>query len=152
MEWVTIFFFVGLFAIVAGVEHAGLLRLMADRLAAWTGGDLVVASMAIIWVSAILSAIIDNIPFVATMIPVVMGMAPTFGGEAQIMPLWWALSLGACLGGNGTLIGASANLTVAGIAERAGVPFRFVPFMLMAFPMMLMSIVISTVYIYVAFL
>lgn len=152
VEWVTIFFFVGLFAIVAGVEHAGLLRLMADQLAVWTGGDLAVASLAILWVSAILSAIIDNIPFVATMIPVVKGMAPAFGGEEQIMPLWWALSLGACLGGNGTLIGASANLTVAGIAERAGVPFRFVPFMLLAFPMMLMSIAISTVYIYVAFL
>ncbi len=152
VEWVTIFFFIGLFAIVAGVEHAGLLRLMADQLAAWTGGDLAVAAVAILWVSAILSAIIDNIPFVATMIPVVQGMAPAFGGEEQIMPLWWALSLGACLGGNGTLIGASANLTVAGIAERAGVPFRFVPFMLLAFPMMLMSIAISTVYMYMVFL
>jgi Na+/H+ antiporter NhaD/arsenite permease-like protein len=152
VEWITIFFFVGLFAIVAGVEHAGLLRLMADTLAAWTGGDLLVASMAILWVSAILSAIIDNIPFVATMIPVVKGMAPAFGGAENIMPLWWSLSLGACLGGNGTLIGASANLTVAGIADRAGVPFRFVPFMLLAFPMMLMSIVISTVYVYLVLL
>lgn len=152
VEWVTIFFFVGLFAIVAGVEHAGLLRMMADTLAGWSGGDLVVASMAILWVSAILSAVIDNIPFVATMIPVVKGMAPAFGGPESIMPLWWSLSLGACLGGNGTLIGASANLTVAGIAERAGVPFRFVPFMLLAFPMMLMSIVVSTVYVYLVFL
>jgi Na+/H+ antiporter NhaD/arsenite permease-like protein len=152
VEWVTIFFFVGLFAIVAGVEHAGLLRLMADELASWTGGDLAVAALAILWVSAIFSAVIDNIPFVATMIPVVEGMAPAFGGADKIMPLWWSLSLGACFGGNGTLIGASANLTVAGIAERAGVPFRFVPFMLMAFPMMLMSLVVSTVYVYLVFL
>lgn len=152
VEWVTIFFFVGLFAIVAGVEHAGLLQLLADQIVQWTGGDLTVAAMAILWVSAILSAIIDNIPFVATMIPVLKGMAPSFGGAEAIMPLWWSLSLGACFGGNGTLIGASANLTVAGIAERAGVPFRFVPFMLLAFPMMLMSIVISTAYIYLFFL
>jgi Na+/H+ antiporter NhaD/arsenite permease-like protein len=152
VEWITIFFFVGLFIIVAGVEHAGLLLMMANEIVAWTGGDLTVAALSILWVSAILSAIIDNIPFVATMIPVVKGMAPAFGGADAIMPLWWALSLGACFGGNGTLIGASANLTVAGIAERAGVPFRFVPFMLLAFPMMLMSIVVSTVYIYLVFL
>jgi len=102
--------------------------------------------LAMLWVSAILSAIIDNIPFVATMIPVIQNMAPTFGGEEALLPLWWALSLGACLGGNGTLIGASANLTVAGIGERAGVPFRFLEFAKVAFPLMLISIAISHVY------
>ncbi len=152
VEWVTIFFFIGLFAIVAGVEHAGLLDLLADWLAAATGGDLAVTAISILWASAILSAIIDNIPFVATMIPVIERMEPDFGGPAGLVPLWWSLALGACLGGNGTLIGASANLTVAGIAERAGVPFRFLTFLKLAFPMMLMSILISTVYVWLRYL
>jgi len=152
VEWITIFFFVGLFIIVAGVEHAGLLSLLADELIHFTGGDLTVTTLAILWASAILSAVIDNIPFVATMIPVIKSMAPTFGGPEGLLPLWWSLSLGACLGGNGTLIGASANLTVAGIGERAGVPFRFVPFLLLAFPMMLMSILVSTAYVYLRYL
>ena len=152
VEWITIFFFVGLFIVVAGVEHAGLLKLLADEIVRMTGGDFAVLGLVILWVSAILSAVIDNIPFVATMIPVIQSMAPGFGGDQAIVPLWWALSLGACLGGNGTLIGASANLTVAGIGERAGVPFRFVPFLLVAFPMMLVSIAISHVYLMWRFL
>ena len=106
----------------------GCSKLAAEKLVASTGGDLTTTAIAILWASAILSAIIDNIPFVATMIPLIKNMAPTFGGPEGLLPLWWALSLGACLGGNGTLIGASANLTVAGIAERAGhpVPLRAV--------------------------
>jgi Na+/H+ antiporter NhaD/arsenite permease-like protein len=146
VEWITIFFFVGLFIVVAGVEHAGLLKILADWLIGISGGDMHDLGLAMLWVSAILSAIIDNIPFVATMIPVIQNMAPTFGGEQALLPLWWALSLGACLGGNGTLIGASANLTVAGIGERAGVPFRFLEFAKVAFPLMLISIAISHVY------
>jgi Na+/H+ antiporter NhaD/arsenite permease-like protein len=146
VEWITIFFFVGLFIVVAGVEHAGLLKILADWLIAMSEGDMRTLGLAMLWVSAILSAIIDNIPFVATMIPVIQNMAPTFGGEQALLPLWWALSLGACLGGNGTLIGASANLTVAGIGERAGVPFRFLEFAKVAFPLMLISIAISHVY------
>jgi Na+/H+ antiporter NhaD and related arsenite permeases len=98
-------------------------------------------------VSAVLSAVVDNIPFVATMIPVIQSMGAVFGPE-NLTPLWWSLALGACLGGNGTLVGASANLVVAGFAERAGQPIRFLPFMLMAFPLMLMSIAVSTVYLY----
>jgi len=152
VEWITIFFFVGLFIIVAGVEHAGLLSLLAHELIKATGGDLTVTTLAVLWASALLSAIIDNIPFVATMIPVIKNMAANFGGPEGLLPLWWSLSLGACLGGNGTLIGASANLTVAGIGDRAGVPFRFVPFLVMAFPMMLMSVLISTAYVYLRYL
>ncbi len=152
VEWATIFFFVGLFAVVAGVEHGGLLSWFADEIIALTGGSLAATALTILWASAILSAVIDNIPFVATMIPVVENMAPIFGGPEGLLPLWWSLSLGACLGGNGTLIGASANLTVAGIAERAGVPFRFLTFLKYAFPMMLMSIVISTVYVWLRYL
>jgi len=152
VEWVTIFFFVGLFIVVAGVEHGGLLNWFADEVLSLTGGDLTTTAIAILWASALLSAIIDNIPFVATMIPVIKNMAPTFGGPEGLLPLWWSLSLGACLGGNGTLIGASANLTVAGIAERAGIPFRFLTFLKFAFPMMLMSIAVSTIYIYLVYL
>ncbi|MCC8986303.1 MAG: ArsB/NhaD family transporter [Candidatus Contendobacter sp.] len=148
VEWITIFFFVGLFIVVSGVESTGLLKLLADKMLALTGGSLTATAMVILWSSAILSAIIDNIPFVATMIPLIKAMAPTFGGPEGLMPLWWALSLGACLGGNGTLVGASANLVVAGFAERAGQPIRFVQYTLMAFPIMLMSIAISTVYLY----
>ncbi len=148
VEWITIFFFIGLFIVVHGVEVGGLLKLLADNLVAATGGDMATAGYAILWSSAVLSAIVDNIPFVATMIPLIKSMAPGFGGADAIGPLWWCLSLGACLGGNGTLVGASANLTVAGISERNGVPFRFITYTLYAFPMMLVSIAIAHVYVW----
>jgi len=151
VEWITIFFFVGLFVVVHGVEVGGLLKILANKLVAATGGSLSGAGYAILWSSAILSAIVDNIPFVATMIPLIKSMAPALGGEANIQPLWWCLSLGACLGGNGTLIGASANLTVAGLAERAGIPFRFWTYTAYAFPMMLMSVAISHVYVWLRY-
>ncbi len=148
VEWITIFFFIGLFIVVHGVEVGGLLTLLAGKLVAATGGDMARAGYAILWASAVLSAIVDNIPFVATMIPLIKSMAPAYGGADKIEPLWWCLSLGACLGGNGTLIGASANLTVAGIGDRNGVPFRFVTYSLYAFPMMLVSIAICHLYVW----
>ena len=148
IEWITIFFFIGLFIVIAGVEHAGLLKLLADQLLAATGGDFAVTGYSILWASAVLSAIVDNIPFVATMIPLIKAMAPAFGGPDALMPLWWCLSLGACLGGNGTLIGASANLTVAGIAERNGIPFRFMTYTKTAFPLMLIHVAICHVYVW----
>lgn len=144
VEWITIFFFIGLFVVVAGVERSGLLHMLSEQLIVATGGNLAATALAVLWASALLSSIVDNIPFVATMIPLIKGMAPAFGGPEGLEPLWWSLALGACLGGNGTLIGASANLTVAGLAERAGHPIRFLPFMRIAFPMMLLSIAIST--------
>jgi Na+/H+ antiporter NhaD/arsenite permease-like protein len=148
VEWITIFFFIGLFVVVHGVDVGGLLRLLANKLVTATGGNMAHAGYAILWASAFLSAIVDNIPFVATMIPLIKNMAPAFGGPDHIMPLWWCLSLGACLGGNGTLIGASANLTVAGISERNGVPFRFITYTLYAAPMMIVSIAICNVYVW----
>jgi len=148
VEWITIFFFVGLFIVIAGVEHAGLLRLLADRLLALTGGDFTLTGTSVLWASAVLSAIVDNIPFVATMIPLIKSMAPAFGGPEALLPLWWCLSLGACLGGNGTLIGASANLTVAGIAERNGIPFHFATYTRIAFPLMLVHVAISQIYLW----
>jgi Na+/H+ antiporter NhaD/arsenite permease-like protein len=148
VEWITIFFFLGLFIVVHGVDASGLLRLLAHKLVAATGGDLAATGYAVLWASAFLSAIVDNIPFVATMIPLIKSAAPALGGEAHIQPLWWCLSLGACLGGNGTLIGASANLTVAGISERNGVPFRFLTYALYAAPLTVVSIAVCHVYVW----
>ena len=152
VEWVTIFFFIGLFVVVAGVEHSGLLAMLAQEMIGVTGGNMVASALLILWGSAVVSAVVDNIPFVATMIPLVKAMAPILGGPDKLEPLWWSLALGACFGGNGTLIGASANLTVAGLAERAGHPIRFLRFMKLAFPMMLMSIAIAMVYVWLVLL
>jgi Na+/H+ antiporter NhaD/arsenite permease-like protein len=146
VEWVTIFFFIGLFIVVYGLESTGLLEMLAREVVELTGGDRAVTAIAIMWVSAVASAIVDNIPFVATMIPLIESMEASFGGAEQLMPIWWALALGSCLGGNGSLVGASANLIVAGFAERSGQAIRFLPFMLMAFPLMLLSILVSSVY------
>ena len=151
VEWITIFFFIGLFIVVHAVEVSGLLALLANRLVAATGGSIANAGFTILWASAFLSALIDNIPFVATMIPLIKSMAGAFGGADQIEPLWWCLALGACLGGNGTLIGASANLTIAGIAERNGIAFGFVKFTLYAMPMMVVSIAICHVYVWLRY-
>jgi Na+/H+ antiporter NhaD/arsenite permease-like protein len=152
VEWVTIFFFVGLFIAVKGIEEAGLLAILADQALNLTGGDMTLTAMTILWVSAIASALVDNIPFVATMIPLIKSMAPTFGGTENLLPLWWSLALGACLGGNGSLVGASANLIVAGFAERSGHRIRFLPFMAAAFPLMILSILIASAYIYLRYL
>ena len=152
VEWITIFFFIGLFVVVHGVEVGGLLKLLADQLVTATGGDLALTGYAILWASAYLSAIVDNIPFVATMIPLVKNMAPAFGGPQAIEPLWWCLSLGACLGGNGTLIGASANVIIASLAARAGQPISFLAFLRYGAATVLLSLVIATAYVWVLYL
>ncbi|MDX8407101.1 MAG: ArsB/NhaD family transporter, partial [Mariprofundaceae bacterium] len=152
VEWTTIFFLVGLFVIVTGVEHTGAIAWLAEQTLSLTGGDFNATVAAVLWISAIASALIDNIPFVATMIPMIQNMGPTFGGEAALVPLWWALALGACLGGNGSLIGASANLIVAGFAQRAGYPIRFLEFMKHAFLLMILSIVVAHAYLYLRYL
>jgi Na+/H+ antiporter NhaD/arsenite permease-like protein len=152
LEWITLLFFAGLFVIVAGAEHAGLLAWLGEKLVQATGGDFATTVLAVLWGSAILSAIVDNIPFVATMIPLLMGLATSFGGEEAIFPFWVALSLGACIGGNGTLIGASANITVAGIAERNGVRFGFMRYTRSAVLLTLLSVAICHVYIVVRYL
>jgi Na+/H+ antiporter NhaD/arsenite permease-like protein len=146
VEWVTIFFFVGLFVVVAGVEKSGALQMAANALVKFTGGDLALTAHVILWASAVISAVVDNIPFVATMIPVIQDLGPVVGPE-HLETLWWSLAIGACLGGNGSLVGASANLVVAGFAERAGHPIRFLPFMLGAFPLMLGSIALGHLYV-----
>jgi len=151
VEWITIFFFIGLFIVVYGVESTGLLEMLAHQVLELTGGDKTVTAMSILFVSATASALVDNIPFVATMIPMIKNMAATFGGAQELIPLWWSLALGSCLGGNGSLVGASANLIVAGYAERSGQPIRFLPFMLLAFPMMMVSVAISSVYLLIRY-
>ncbi|MEJ1357504.1 MAG: ArsB/NhaD family transporter [Candidatus Sedimenticola sp. (ex Thyasira tokunagai)] len=147
VEWTTLFFFIGLFIVVYGVESTGLLERIAHHIMEITGGDRSVTAISILWVSAVASALVDNIPFVATMIPLIESMATTFGNNGELLPLWWSLALGSCLGGNGSLVGASANLIVAGFAERSGQPIHFTKFMLGAFPLMLLSILISSIYI-----
>jgi Na+/H+ antiporter NhaD/arsenite permease-like protein len=150
VEWATIFFFIGLFVLVSGLIETGVISLLAEYSVNLTGGDVKSTSILILWVSAIASAFIDNIPFVATMIPMIKDMGEM--GITNLEPLWWSLSLGACLGGNGTLIGASANVIVAGLAAKEGHHISFGKFLLIAFPLMLLSIAICTVYIYLRYL
>lgn len=150
LEWGVIFFFVGLFVLVGTLEQLGVIELIAKKALEFTGGDLVFTALLILWLSAIASAFIDNIPFVATMIPLITSMGQL--GGIDVGPLWWALSLGACLGGNGTIIGASANVVVSGMAQERGVPLTFNNYFKVAFPLMLVSIVISTVYMYFRYL
>ena len=151
VEWPTIFFFAGLFVLVGALEHVGVIEWVARKSLEATGGALTLTTLLILWLSAIASAFVDNIPFVATMIPLIQKMGE-LGGIENLKPLWWALSLGACLGGNGTLIGASANVIVAGLAEKQGYPISFKYFLKIAFPLMILSIVISTAYIFLAYL
>jgi len=147
VEWPTIFFFIGLFIVVGGLIETGLINSMAQWAMTATAGNFTLTGMLILWFSAIASAFVDNIPFVATMIPLIHQMGSLGGiSPTELEPLWWALSLGACLGGNGTLIGASANVIVAGMAEKNGVHIGFISFMKTAFPLMLLSIVISMGY------
>ena len=150
VEWPTIFFFVGLFVLVSGLVETGVIARMAAEAIELTGGNLAATSMLILWLSAIASSFLDNIPFVATMIPMIQEMGAM--GVSDLEPLWWSLALGACLGGNGTLIGASANLIVAGLSGKEGHPIKFVQFLKYGFPLMLISIVMSSVYVYLRYL
>jgi Na+/H+ antiporter NhaD/arsenite permease-like protein len=148
VEWSTIGFFLGLFMVVGAMEHTGVIELLGNGLVDLTGGNTVLLMIALLWGSAILSAILDNIPFVATMIPIIMVLE---ANGVDVHPLWWAISLGACLGGNGTLVGASANVVLSSIANKEGYPISFMKFTKVGFPIMLVSIIISTVYLLVIF-
>ncbi len=150
VEWPTLFFFIGLFVLVGGLVDTGVIGRLAENAVDLTGGDMKSASMLILWLSAIASAFLDNIPFVATMIPLIQDMGSM--GIDNLEPLWWSLALGACLGGNGTLIGASANLVAAGISAREGYPIRFLTFLKYGFPLMLLSVALSSVYVYLRYL
>lgn len=149
VDWTTIFFFAGLFAIVYGLEESGVLSLLGTEFVKYTDGSIEKAAMMVVWISAIVSTAIDNIPFVATMIPLIKSMEPSMGGREAMMPVWWALSLGACFGGNGSLIAASANVIVAGMASREGHPISFVKFLIWSIPTMLVSVAIAALYLHI---
>lgn len=148
VEWGTIGFFLGLFVVVGAMEHTGVIALVGEGLVSLTGGNVVLLMIALLWGSALLSAVLDNIPFVATMIPIIGVMAST---GVDVFPLWWAISLGACLGGNGSLVGASANVVLSGIANKEGYPITFMGFTKVGFPLMVLTVAIATVYLLVIF-
>lgn len=150
VEWTTIFFFIGLFIAVGGLIEVGTIKQIAIYGIEFTGGDVTQTSLLILWLSAIVSSVLDNIPFVATMIPLIQDMGAM--GVSNLEPLWWSLSLGACLGGNGTIVGASANLIVAGMAAERGYTISFIKYLKIGFPMMILTIVLSTIYIYLRYL
>ncbi len=164
VEWPTIFFFVGLFVLVGGVEEVGLLDRVARRAVALTEGNVTLTVLAILWFAAVVSAIVDNIPAVATMIPLTFAVArflfPELAGledgdlaiHPQVTPLWWALALGACLGGNGSLVGASANVVAVGIAERRNEPIGFWGFTRVGLPFTLVSLVVASLYVWLRYL
>jgi len=149
IEWSTLFFFVGLFILVEALVEVGIVTDIANWLAEVTRGDATVATISILWFSAAVSAIIDNIPYTATAIPIVQHLA---AGGIPIEPLWWALALGACLGGNLTIVGASANVVVVNMSDRAGYPIRFTEFLKYGTATVLASLGISTVYLWVRYL
>lgn len=141
VEWSTIVFFIGLFIVVGGMQETGVINMLAQALMDVTHGDVFITMLLLLWLSAIFSAFLDNIPFVATLIPMIITMGQS---GADITPLWWAISLGACLGGNGSLIGASANVVLSGISNKNGYPITFMSYLKVGFPLMILSIIIST--------
>jgi Na+/H+ antiporter NhaD/arsenite permease-like protein len=163
VEWPTIFFFVGLFVVVGGIEKIGVLDQLAQRAVSVTGGDPLVAVLVLLWTAGIASAVVDNIPAVATLIPLTFAMArflfPELAGlddvalaaHPQVTPLWWALALGACLGGNGTLVGASANVVAVGIAERRGETIGFWGFTRIGAPFALVSLIVASLYLWLRY-
>lgn len=151
VDWTTIFFFCGLFVIVHGLEVTGVLQILGQWFIELTEGSIKKSVFLILGSSAVLSSAIDNIPFVATMIPMLKTMEPAMGGREAMIPVWWALSLGACFGGNGTLIGASANVIVAGLAQREGHPLSFLRFLIWSIPVMLFSVFIAGIYLYIRY-
>jgi Na+/H+ antiporter NhaD/arsenite permease-like protein len=150
VEWSTIFFFIGLFILVGSLESIGVIDFLANGIVKLTGGNVPVLTFVILWMSAILSSILDNIPYVATMIPLVTHVSN--GDVATYESVWWALSIGACLGGTGTIVGASANVVARGIVEKQGFKITFIGYMKIAYPLMLLSILISSIYIFIFYI
>jgi Na+/H+ antiporter NhaD/arsenite permease-like protein len=148
IEWPTLFFFVGLFVMVGALEHTGAIREVADGIADITGGDRTAELLGITWASAIGSGLVDNIPFTAAMVPVVEQLQGDSGDDAY----WWALALGACFGGNATLVAAAANVAAAGMASRAGRPISFMTFLRIGLPVTFVSLLLATAYIAVRYL
>ena len=151
VDWTTIFFFAGLFAIVFALETTGVLEILGDYLIEINETSVQKASLSVLWLSAFVSTFIDNIPFVATMIPTLKSIEAEMGGREAMMPVWWALALGSCFGGNGSLIAASANVIVAGLAAKENERISFAKFLIFGLPVMLLSIVLATIYLYIRY-
>lgn len=151
VDWTTIFFFTGLFALVYGLDATGVLAYIGGKALLLVDGSVKKAAYLVLWTAAGVSAVIDNIPFAATMIPLLKTMEDALGGREAMMPVWWALSLGSCFGGNGTLIGASANVVVAGIAAREGHVIYFVKFLLWSVPVTLVSVAVASLFLYLEY-
>ncbi|GET28900.1 SLC13 family permease [Prolixibacter sp. SD074] len=149
VEWATLFFFIGLFIIIGGLEKTGVISFLADKMVEVTHGEVEPAAQLVLWMSALSTTFINSIPYTATMISVIQEMAINPG--QSIEPVWWALSLGACLGGNGTLIGAAANIIVAGFTQKTPYPIKFKEYFKIGFPLMLVSIVITSLYLYIRY-
>ncbi len=148
IEWTTLFFFIGLFILVEAVVQAGIIAAVAQAALQLTGGSLPLTALLLLWLSAIASGIVDNIPYTATMIPLVEALGQTMRAE----PLWWSLALGADLGGNATLVGASANVVVAALAARSGHPIRFKQFLGYGVLTTVMSVSLAMGYIWLRYL
>ncbi|MCA9402689.1 MAG: sodium:proton antiporter, partial [Candidatus Omnitrophica bacterium] len=161
VEWGVIFFFIGMFMMISALEHNGVIESIGRQIIGWSGNNLLVLCLLILWGGGFLSAILDNIPFVITMVPLVRLFAHHFAESAGIPaeaarvsiaePLFWSLALGACLGGNGTLIGASANIIMSRIGEKNNIPIRFRTFLAYGVPFTVLALVISSVYIYLRY-
>ncbi len=148
VEWTTLCFFAGLFIIVGAMSETGVIAMLAQWLIDITGGNLLITMLVILFGSAVISSFLDNIPFVATMIPIITALA---ADGLDVTAMWWALSLGACLGGNGTLIGASANVVLSDISKKFGHEITFIAFFKHGFPIMLLTVVIAAVYMLIRF-
>lgn len=148
VEWTTILFFMSLFVVVGGLTETGIIKELASKIIDATNGHPMVTMLVLLWASAMLSSILDNIPFVATLIPLILAMQ---ADGIDVTSFWWAISLGACLGGNGTMIGASANVVLSDISTKHGYPITFKSYLKVGMPFMLLSIVISTVFLVVKF-
>ncbi|MBN2934807.1 ArsB/NhaD family transporter [Mogibacterium sp.] len=148
VEWTTILFFMSLFVVVGGLTETGIIKELASKIIGATNGHPMVTMLVLLWASALLSSILDNIPFVATLIPLILAMQ---ADGMDVTSFWWAISLGACLGGNGTMIGASANVVLSDISTKHGYPITFKSYLKVGMPFMLLSIVISTVFLVVKF-
>ncbi len=151
VDWVTLFFFVGLFIIVEGLVQTGFISLLAHKVLELTHNQARPTSMAILWLSGILSAFIDNVPFVATMIPLIKQIGTVISQPNLMDPIWWSMSLGTCLGGNGTLIGASSNVVAIGITKKNGINISFMEFTKVSVAYTILSLIISSVYILIRY-
>lgn len=149
VEWPTLFFFLGLFVMVGGLEKTGVINFIAGKMSDVTQGNTAIATQMVLWVSGVSTTFINSIPYTATMISVIENMGASISGSVD--PLWWALSLGACFGGNGTLIGAAANIIVAGFTQKTNYPLGFMQYVKVGIPLMLVSIILTSIYLHLVY-